>query len=152
MRPKVKFTATNGRMRTIQAHFATVVTLMLCLVLSGCHKENLGETSGEITYNSSVYTVSIGEIGKDDSGNLRIELTGNLAGEVSFVQGKIVPYIGMRIVVDGKTMDYDSGSIQAGLYVYYFKTSKNPEKIIVYSNDGRNSTLTFHGKRKTVIK
>ena len=152
MKLKIKSTATNSRMRTIQACFTSVLMLMLCLVISGCPDDH-GETSGDIQYNSVVYTVNIGKIGNDNSGNICIELEGsNLPGQTRVVQGKIVPYIGMRIVVDGRTIEYDFVFVQTGLYEYYFNTAKNPEKIIVYSNDGSNSTLTFHGKRKTVIK
>ena len=130
--------------------FACVATAVL-LSLSGCHKENFGEKSGTITYGENVFTVSIGEISKDDQGNLTVELTGNLIGGFIIIQGNMKPYLGMRIIVDGKTLEYDSANISAGCYTYYFKTGKNPSRIIVYSNDGSNSTLSFDGKKKTVI-
>ena len=139
---KIKFVST----------IALVAAVMVCLSLSGCKKEDLGATSGTIGYGNDVFTVSIGETGTDDQDNIWVELTGNLPGGFIISMGKLIPYLGMRIIVDGKTLEYDSMTISSRSYYYFFKTKKNPSRIIVYSNDGSNATLNFDGKRKTVIK
>ena len=150
MKRFINFTVTKRWLKSVGATFAIVATVF-GITMSGC-KKNDGEKSGVIKYGNNVYTVSIGEIGKNNEGNIWIELEGNLKGELYIVQGKVIPDIGMRVIVDSKTIEFEYMDIKPGLYVFSFKTGKNPEKIIAYSNDGSNSTLTFDGKRKTVIK
>ena len=149
---KLKSTARNKWLKSAWATFAIIATVMFCVTMSGCKKDDAGEKSGTIKYGNNVFTVSIGEISKNDAGNLLIELKGNLKGELAIVQGKVIPYIGMRVIVDNMTLEYDAMKVNEGLYLFSFKTSKNPGKIIVYSNDGSKATLTFDGKKKTVIK
>jgi len=150
MKTKIKSEAMYRWLKSVQTSFAIVATVMVCLTNTGCKKEDVGEKSGTIKYKNDVYTVSIGEIGKNSNGDIWIELTGNLKPEINIIQGKITPLLGMRIFVDGRSLEYDSMSIDEGIYVYGFKTGKNPEKIIVYSNDGSNASLTFDGKTKRV--
>ena len=131
-----------------------LATMMVCLTISGCKKEIFEDESGSIKYGTEVFTVSIGAIGKNrDNGDIWIQLesvTGYLKTELKIVQGKVVPSLGMRIVVSGKTLEYDVMSIEEWEYWFGFKTGKKPEKIIVYSNDGSNATLTFDGKGRRV--
>ena len=135
--------------KSTQAFFATVVAVMICITLSGCKKDNLGATSGTITYEDEVYTVSIGAIDSSNE-NTTVELVGNLKSEIIIHQGKYVFRIGMRIIADGRTYEYESIYIGEGCHVFKFNTNKKPSTIIVYSNDGKNSTLTFDGKTKTL--
>jgi len=150
-RLKIKTVAVNGWMKNVKASFAIAGALLLCIVLPGCNKDD-GETSGKIACQGDVYTVSIGEISKNDAGKIWVELVGDMPGVLNIVQGRVVPILGMKVFVDGRAIDFENFGIKSGLYSYGFNTGKNPEKIIVYSNDGSNQTLTFHGKRKTVIK
>jgi len=150
---KTKTKATHSWLKSAGATFATVATVMLCMTVTGCKKEEEGKTSGAINYKGDVYTVSIGEIETAEAGYISIELLGNMKGYVEIVKGGMIPDLGMRILVDGRTLEYESGSISPnGRYVYYFKTTKKPEKIIVYSNDDGKATLTFDGKSKKLIK
>jgi len=151
MKNLTKPVAANSWLKSMQASIAIITTVVLCICLSGCKKEDLGETSGTISYGNNIYTVYIGEIWKGEDNTVLIELMGNMPGEVTIKNGKMQTYLGMRIIVDGKTIENEYALIKAGKYDYIFDTTKNPSKIIVYSNDGSNATLTFDGKRKTVI-
>ena len=151
MKNSMNGTAVYKWLKCMQVSLVVIVTAMMCLTLSGCDKEDLGEKFGTIKYQNDVYSVSIGEISKNSKGNVTVELVGDMKGTVIISQGKMVPVIGMRIVVGSKNLEYEGANISAGLYEYEFNTTKNPDKIIVYSNDGSGSTLTFHGKKKRVI-
>ena len=130
---------------------AIVATMMVCLTISGCKKESFEIGSGSIKYGTETFIVDISAIGKNSNGELWIRLTGdNLKAELIIVQGKVVPMFGMRIVVSGRTMEYDEMNIGEYEYWFGFKTGKKPEKIIVYSNDGSNAILTFDGKGRIV--
>jgi len=146
--------SSKSRMNRGNLMIAIVATMMVCLTISGCKKENIENESGTIKYGTKVFNVSIGEIGKNrDNGDIWIELvpvTGNLEAELKIVQEKVLPPLGMRIMVSGKTLEYDVISISESRYWFGFKTGKKPEKIIVYSNDGSNATLTFDGKSRRV--
>ena len=151
MKKLINPTANYRWIESTQAFFATVVTVMICITLSGCKKDSLGETSGTITYEDEVYTVSIGAI-ESYNENTTVELVGNLKSEIVVHQGRFEFRIGMRIIADGKTFEYTSILIGEGSHTFNFSTNKHPSKIIVYSNDAKNSTLTFDGKSKTLIK
>ena len=148
---KIETPATCRWLKTIQVSFTIIATVALCMT-SACNKEETGKTSGTIKYNNKIYTVSIGEIGKNDLGNIWIELKSELPIQLSIKNGNVVPEIAMRIVVDNKTYEFDYLKLGEEIHEFSFIISKNPNKIIVYSNDGSNSTLTFDGKSKKVIK
>lgn len=123
------------------------ICFMTCVLLfAGCDKDDDGKKVGTI----DDYAVSIGEIGQNDKGYITVELLGNLPGSIIIKNGNAYPHLGMRIVVDKKTIEMQTFSVESGKYTYGFSTQKNPEKIIVYSINDTNQTLTFNGKRKTV--
>ena len=134
--------------------FIQVITIMLfCISLSGCKKVESGEKKGIIGYKDEVYEVSIGDIFICDQGELVVELMGNMYRLLLGTQLKEpMVNIVMKVVVDGSILDYSSVVMMKELYAFSFKTKKFPEKIIVFSNDGSDATLTFDGKTKSIIK
>jgi len=75
-----------------------------------------------------------------------------MPAQMLIANGRVYPYLGMRIIADKKTLEMQSFSVNDGEYGYSFSTKKDPEKIVVYSNVGSGATLTFDGKSKTVIE
>ena len=55
--------------------------------------------------------------------------------------------VGMRIVVNGQTLEFQSVAASGVRLIFDFETTAAPEKIIVYGNDGSNgSNAVFDGK------
>jgi hypothetical protein len=131
----------------------TVLLIICGLACTGCDKEdNPGIKTGTIKYESSTYTVSIGEIGSDKNGYTSVELLGNLDNVAQIRKGQMIVVIGMKIEVGGKTLAYTSCDVSSGSLVYYFGTKDKPDKIIVYSEDSSSAQLTFSGKNKSLTE
>jgi hypothetical protein len=103
-----------------------------------------------VKFEQKTLTLYVGEIAKDDDGNTTVELVG--MGDIVLIRnGKITLPAIMEIVVGGKTVGYES-CMTGNKSKFIFATKAAPEKIIVYGNDGKDTTgVTFDGKTKKVI-
>ena len=126
---------------------------MLCITcMTGCDKDDSGSKTGTLKYGSNTYTVSIGHIGKNDEVKTTVELLGNMDNAIKLINGQFKIVLGMKIVVDGKTLSYEGGEVSSEYLMFHFETTKNPDKILVYSEESGSPTLTFNGKNKSLIQ
>jgi hypothetical protein len=111
------------------------------------------DTTAEVKFEDETYTVHIGEIAKNDEGNITVKLLGErINGIIPMRNGNLILPIGMEILAGGKTIGYKGASVNEKFYLYKFETSVMPERITVYGNDGTNkSRVTFDAKTKKVI-
>ena len=129
---------------------AVVCFLAIMLVCTGCH-DNLGPKTGTILCGDETYSISIGEISKNDAGYTLVSIVGDMPGLMIIRNGSLYPFLGVRIIAGG-TVEYQAFSVKEGEYTYSFSTKKDPERIIVYSLNGGTETLIFDGKTKTIIE
>jgi len=129
---------------------AVMCFLTILLVCMGCH-DDLGPTKGTILCGNETYSISIGEISKNDAGYTLVSIVGDMPGQMIIRNGSLYPILGVRIMAGG-IVEYQAFSVSAGEYTYSFSTKKDPERVIVYSLNGGTETLTFDGKSKTVIE
>ncbi|MDR2809884.1 MAG: hypothetical protein LBB84_04915 [Tannerellaceae bacterium] len=97
-----------------------------------------------------IHTVSLGEIGRNDKGNITVELIRHHpADKVTLGQGKIPLPAGMRISAGNRTTNFAYYLIGNESFVYEFETTVMPMQITVYGNDGTGrSTVTFDAQTK----
>ena len=131
--------------------FRVVCFLAIILMCAGCSKDK-GSKTGTIKCGEATYSITIGEVKKNDAGNTYVSITGDMPALLLIRDGEVIPYLGMRIIVDNRTVEMQYFSANEGEYAYSFSTKKDPGKIIIYSNVGASSTLTFDGKTRTVIE
>ena len=124
--------------------------LTIMLICTGC-PEPLGPTSGDIKCGSETYSISIGEVTKNDSGYTLVTIKGDLPGQMIIRNGKVYPILGVKIIAGG-TFDYEYFSVKSGEYTFSFSTKKDPERIIVYDTGNSSAILIFDGKTKTIIE
>jgi hypothetical protein len=109
------------------------------------------DDTATVKFEDESYAVYIGVIGKDEAGKTSVELLGDkIGGRISIRNGGVLVPIGMKIVVNGQTtFGFENVNMSAGRYIFQFDTTSAPEKIIVYGNDGTDtSSVTFDGKTK----
>ena len=143
----------NGKMysRILGGRTFTCLCMLALYVCTGCNKVEDLQSVGTLAYDGKTYLVSIGNIGKNPSGNTTIELISDLKNKSVIVRGIEYPVFNMDIIVDKITVGWNYYYISEEAYEYVFSTMKNPDKIIVYTIDEK-SFVTFDGKRKNVIK
>ena len=124
--------------------------LTIMLICTGC-PDPLGPTSGEIQSGNQTFSVSIGEVSKNESGYTLVSIKGDLPGQLIIRNGKVYPLLGVKIIAGG-TFDYQYFSVNSGEYTFSFSTKKDPERIIIYDTGNTSSTLIFDGKSKTIIE
>ena len=109
----------------------------------------LGELAAVMFENGS-YTVHIGAIGKNEVGQTSVEMLGDGIGvQIPIRNGNATPPVGMKIVTNGRTFEFKSVDISNSRYIFHFDTNAAPEKIIVYGNDGSDSSnAVFDGKTR----
>jgi len=140
----------TGRLSNSIVKIKTAICfLAIMLICTGC-PEPLGPTSGDIQCGNETYSISIGEVTKNDSGYTLVTIKGDLPGQLYISNGKVYPILGVKIIAGG-TFDYQYFSVKSGEYTFSFSTKKDPERIIVYDNFG-SATLIFDGKSKTIIE
>ena len=131
------------------------IHLFMCMLalfaFTSCDKDDNLTSIGILTYEGKSYSVNIGNIEKDRDGYTTIELLGDLEDYAVIREGKMSPLFCMEIVVDKKTLQMEYCYVSKEVYEYTFLTKQNPETITVYTVD-KKSTVTFDGKKKTVIK
>ena len=105
----------------------------------------------EIKFENTTYQARIGKIGKDENGNTTVELLGRNLENIPVRNGKTVLPVEMNIIVNGKTISHN-GCDAGKTYLFHFETKEKPEKIIIFGNDGTNSsTVVFDGATKSLI-
>jgi hypothetical protein len=107
--------------------------------------------SATVKFEGESYVIHIGAIGKNEAGQTSVELLGDkIGGRISIRDGKTMPPpVGMKIAANGKTFEYTSVNILSASCVFNFDTTAAPEKIIVYGNDGSDSSgAVFDGKTR----
>ncbi|MDR2627896.1 MAG: hypothetical protein LBC40_07680 [Dysgonamonadaceae bacterium] len=101
-----------------------------------------------------IHTVSIGEIAKNDKGNITVELIRHHPRhKIISKNGKILLPVGMKISTGNQTLEFAFFIVSDHSIVYEFETSTVPMQITVYGNDttGRSSH-TFDAETKKVVK
>jgi hypothetical protein len=111
------------------------------------------EYTAKIKYNRETYTVHIGEIARDSTGNITVELLGEgLAIHLNLNTNKLSFPATMKILSAGKIFEpirYHGGS---GLIRYGFPTTVMPTQITVYENEGIiSSSVIFDAKTKKPV-
>jgi len=89
-----------------------------------------------VSFESSVYYVSIGEISFDENGNRTVEIVGEGLGEVLPFRngGMIVPIQASMVSGSSEQLfDWTSASTSLGSIVFSFDTTDEPEFVYVYS-------------------
>ena len=87
-----------------------------------------------VSFEGSVYYVSIGEISFDESGNRTVEIVGAGIGEVlPFRNGEMIVPIQASMESGGQSFDWISASTSRGSIVFTFETTDEPEFVYVYS-------------------
>jgi len=129
---------------------AVMCFLTIMLIFAGCH-DKLGPTSGVIQCGNEHFSISIGEVTKNESGYALVSIKGDLPGQLIIRNGKVYPILGVKIIAGG-TIDYQAFSVKSGEYTFSFSTKKDPERIIVYDTGNSSATLIFDGKTKTIIE
>jgi hypothetical protein len=114
--------------------------------MAGCNddddKKELTGQSGTLTYDDETYTVSVGEIGKDKTGNTYVVLLG-VPRYIAINYGKATPVIGAKIVSEGSTFESNKFDVLDDGLKYYFSTKKDPEQILVYQSSDKKTLITF---------
>jgi hypothetical protein len=107
-----------------------------------------------VKFEDNAYTVHIGEIAGNDRGNITVELLGEgIGGVLPLRNGEVIIPVAMQILSGGKTVEYESCSVNSNSYLFRFPTSAMPEQIRVYGNDGTNSsTATFDAATKRLVE
>ena len=112
--------------------------------------ELLQGDSAALRFENEIYVVQIGAIGKNEAGKTSIELLGDkIGGQIPIRNGKATPPVGMKIIANGQTFEFQSADISNIRHIFNFDATAAPEKIIVYGNDGSNgSSATFDVKTR----
>jgi hypothetical protein len=98
-------------------------------------------TAAKVKFEDQIYTVHIGEIARNEKGNITVELLGKgIGSSLPIKDGNMIVPVAMQIVSGGKTVEYESCSIDDSRYLFRFSTSIMPEQVRVYGNDGANSS------------
>jgi len=106
----------------------------------------------KVKFENTIYKVRIGKIGRDDKGYRTIELLGDNLGNIPFINGNYIVPVEMNIVVNGEIITREN-CVAGKSYLFQFDTKEKPEKIIIFGNDGTNSSIvTFDGTTKKVLK
>jgi hypothetical protein len=107
-----------------------------------------------IKYENKTHTVHIGKIGRNDKGNITVELLGEGIGSVlPFKNSMVIVPVAMEILSGGETVKYESCSIGGNSFLFRFPTSVTPAQITIYGNDGTNSsTATFDAITKKLVE
>jgi len=112
--------------------------------------EQLQGDSAAVRFENEIYVVQIGAIGKNEAGKTSVELLGDkIGGQIPIRNGKANTPVGMKIIANGQTFEFQSAEISNIRHIFNFDSTATPEKIIVYGNDGSNgSSATFDVKTR----
>lgn len=115
--------------------------------------------TGTITANKRSFDVSIGEINRNEKGNISIDMLAGSLGVFSLsgqsLSGNLTltPDLWMKIVIGRDTVSAENATINNDNGVYNFEVKENPNRIIVY--DTRSVTgkpfIVFDGETKKLL-
>jgi hypothetical protein len=144
--------------------FIIVTTFMLFVTmqcLTSCNSEKK-QPNDKLELNGQTHTFSIGTI-RHESGKTIIKLLGDgqsikfkgsfSGSDLSNMEAmSLTSPVMMSIEVNGQTIPCDNDILRSQSdFEFIFHTEKKPDKIIVYSNDEKKSTIIFDGKTKKII-
>ena len=145
------------------------IAIVCSWMTSGC--ESRGQKPNDkVMCDDKAYTFRIGEIVRDGNANTttiqllldgqKLELKGSFSSNslpgsgrgMNISNFQVVSPVKMDIVVGSKTFKCSNDiMLQGDMILFTFSTSDSPDKIIVYSNDEKKSTVAYDGKTKEVV-